>query len=156
MASISRRAMDEVRRHAADEYPNECCGVIVTGPGPTLHVLRIRNVQDELHAKDPHTYPRTARTAYVGHPADLRWALDMAEQPGAHLAAFYHSHPDHDAYFSAEDMAQATPFGDPSYPDALQVVVSVYGGRVKVIKAFAWSPEDEAYLETTLDEDENP
>lgn len=146
--------MDEVRRHAVDEYPDECCGVIVTGPASMLHVLRVRNVQDELHEKDPATYPRTARTAYVGHPADLRSALELAEQPGASLAAFYHSHPDHDAYFSAEDTAQATPFGEPSYPDALQVVVSVYDGRVNAIKAFAWSPADESYVETPLEEED--
>lgn len=153
MTRISRHAMDEVRKHSAEEYPDECCGVIVSTAGGAAHVVRVRNVQDDMHANDPGAYPRTARTAYVGHPADLRVALDIADQPGSSLAAFYHSHPDHDSYFSAEDTAQATPFGEPSYPDALQLVVSVYDRRIHEIKAFSWSPDAGAYVETPLEED---
>jgi proteasome lid subunit RPN8/RPN11 len=66
--------------------------------------------------------------------------------------AFYHSHPDHDSYFSAEDTAQATPFGEPSYPDALQLVAAVREGRTKLTKAFAWSPEASAYVEVPFEE----
>ena len=51
-----------------------------------------------------------------------------------------------------EDTAQATPFGEPSYPDALQVVVSVYDREVRDIKAFAWSAEASAYVETSFEE----
>ncbi|MFN2425152.1 MAG: Mov34/MPN/PAD-1 family protein [Candidatus Binatia bacterium] len=149
--TISRRAMDEVRRHSEEEYPHECCGVIVA-TGDDARVIRVRNVQDEMHASDPLTYPRTARTAYVGHPADLREALDLADRPGGSLVAFYHSHPDHDSYFSAEDTEQATPFGEPSYPDALQLVVSVYDRRIHEIKAFSWSADAGAYVETPLEE----
>lgn len=152
MTTISRHAMHEVRRHCREDYPDECCGVIVSTAEGELRVVPVRNIQDEMHASDPITYPRTARTAYLGHPADLRAALDLADQPGASLLAFYHSHPDHDSYFSAEDTAQATPFGEPSYPDALQIVVSVYGRRIHQVKAFSWSSEDGAYVETTLEE----
>lgn len=145
--------MEEVRRHAVEEYPDECCGVIVRTSDGGTRVVQVRNIQDEMHAKDPVAYPRTARIAYCGHPADLRAALDLADEPGCALLAFYHSHPDHDAYFSAEDMEQATPFGEPSYPDALQLVVSVYGRRVHDIKAFAWSPDAGAYVESAFQED---
>jgi proteasome lid subunit RPN8/RPN11 len=69
------------------------------------------------------------------------------------LAAFYHSHPDHDAYFSAEDIAQATPFGEPSYPEALQIVLSVYGQEVRSVRAFAWSPAASSYVEVGLESD---
>ena len=153
---LHRKAMDEVRRHALEEYPDECCGVIVTLACGGQKALRVRNIQDEMHAKDPERYPRTARTAYAGHPSDLRAALEAADEPGCTLAAFYHSHPDHDAYFSAEDTAQATPFGEPSWPDALQVVVSVREGRVGAIKAFGWSPPQECFVEVPLEEIEAP
>ena len=144
--------MDEVRRHSGEEYPDECCGVIISTADGDVRVVRVRNVQDVMHAEDPRNYPRTARTAYVGHPADLRAALDLADRPGGALVAFYHSHPDHDSYFSAEDTAQATPFGEPSYPEALQIVVSVYDRRIHAIKAFSWSPDAGAYVETPLEE----
>jgi len=145
--------MDEVRRHSVEAFPDECCGVIVAGADGAQRAIRIRNIQDEMHAKDPLAYPRTARIAYAGHPADLREALDAAEAPGCALVAFYHSHPDHDAYFSEEDTAQATPFGEPSYPEALQIVVSVYDRVVRTIKAFAWSDGEAAYVEAAFEEE---
>ena len=136
--------------HAVGEYPNECCGLLLRDPAGAVEVVRVRNVQDEMHARDPARYPRTARTAYAGHPADLKNALERAERPGFALLGFYHSHPDHAAYFSEEDVAQATPFGEPSYPDAVQIVLSIYGREVKDVKAFAWSSERSAYLETPV------
>jgi [CysO sulfur-carrier protein]-S-L-cysteine hydrolase len=149
---IPRIVLDEVHAHCEEAYPDECCGVIVSLAGGATRAMRIRNIQDEMHQKDPAAYPRTARTAYTGHPQDLRVALEAADEPGCALVAFYHSHPDHDAYFSAEDTAQATPFGEPSYPDALQIVFSVRERRVKNAKAFAWSAADDAYVETALEE----
>jgi len=152
MATLSRSAMDEIRSHCLEEFPDECCGVLVAERGGRQRVMRVRNIQNEMHAKDPQRYPRTARIAYAGHPGDLRVALEAADTDGSSLVAFYHSHPDHDAYFSAEDTAQATPLGEPSYPDAVQIVVSVYGAEVRAIKAFAWSEVQRAYVETTFEE----
>ncbi len=138
--------LNEIRAHALESYPNECCGAVVeTGDG-TQRVIRMRNVQDDMHARDPARYPRTARTAYVPHSSDLKTVYDLVDRGGERLAALYHSHPDHDAYFSGEDLAQATPFGEPSYPDALQIVVSVYGQEVRAMRAFAWSPAVSNYL----------
>jgi proteasome lid subunit RPN8/RPN11 len=143
--------MDHVRIHCEEAYPDECCGVIVALADGSTKAMRIRNIQNQMHAESPEVYPRTARTAYTGHPQDLRAALEAGDEPGARLLAFYHSHPDHDAYFSAEDTAQATPFGEPSYPDALQIVVSVRHRVSEVAKAFAWSPAENAYLEVPLE-----
>ena len=47
-------------------------------------------------------------------------------------------------------MRQATPFGEPSYPEALQIVLSVYDREVRDVKAFAWSPDLETYVEEAL------
>lgn len=141
---------DRLVEHAVGEYPNECCGVLIRDPSGSVEVARIRNIQDEMHARDPDRYPRTARTAYAGHPLDLKEALERAERPGSSLVAFYHSHPDHASYFSDEDVAQATPFGEPSYPDAVQIVLSVYDREVRDVKGFAWDAERAGYVETTV------
>jgi hypothetical protein len=47
-------------------------------------------------------------------------------------------------------VAQATPFGEPSYPEAIQIVVSVYERQVKDVKAFRWSESALAYVEADL------
>ncbi len=147
---LASAVWDRLVEHAVAEYPNECCGILIRDPAGAVEVARIRNIQDEMHARDPARYPRTARTAYAGHPADLKEALERAEQPGFALLGFYHSHPDHAAYFSEEDVAQATPFGEPSYPDAAQIVVSIFAREVREARAFTWRDERSAYVETDL------
>jgi proteasome lid subunit RPN8/RPN11 len=143
---IQAEALAEMKRHAGDEYPRECCGVVVGRRGSRQSVLRMRNIQDQLHASAPAVYTRTARTAYAIGFEDQQRIEALHDDPGAPLVAIYHSHPDHRAYFSAEDRAQATPFGEPSYPEALQVVLSVIGGEVRDVRAFRWSPLYERYV----------
>ncbi len=148
---LSPSAVSRIHEHAVAEYPSECCGLIVEEAGGVQRVLRLSNVQDRMHAEDPERFPRTARTAYYPDSRELIEALRQAQRPGARLLAFYHSHPDHDAYFSDEDVAQATPLGEPSYPEAAQIVVSVYDGSVRDTRAYAWSDSEAAYVEIELE-----
>lgn len=118
--------------------------------GTTDHVHRLQNIQNQLHALDPQTYPRTALIAYAMNPKELEAVIDAAHEHGAKLKAFYHSHPNHDAYFSEEDKAFASPFGEPTFPGAAQIVVSIYDRVVKGICAFAWSEEEKDFIEVPL------
>ena len=143
--SLEPGALAAMKKHAGSTYPDECCGVVLAPDEGAMEVVPIRNVQDEMHRVDPDSYPRTARTAYVGDAGELRLALEKADRPRWRLVAFYHSHPDHEAYFSEEDVAQATPFGEPSYPEALQVVIPVDAGRPGREAVFAWSASEGSY-----------
>ena len=67
------------------------------------------------------------------------------------IRAIYHSHPQHAAYFSAEDKKQATVWDEPSYPDATQIVVSVIDGEVRDTKAFRWQEATRDFVEVPLD-----
>ena len=107
-------------------------------------------LQNHLHALDPQTYPRTATTAYAMDYKELELILDNAKRNGAKLKAFYHSHPNHDAYFSAEDKAFASPFGEPTFPGAGQIVVSVYDHAIKGMRAFIWSDEQHDFIEVSV------
>ncbi|MFT4571591.1 MAG: proteasome lid subunit RPN8/RPN11 [Hyphomicrobiaceae bacterium] len=149
---LDREVLNAMSEHSLEEYPEECCGLLIGLPDGSVRVHRIRNIQNEMHATDPERYPRTAATAYAGHPGDLRIGLEAADERDHKLVAFYHSHPDHDAYFSEEDIAQATPFGEPNYPDAVQVVVSVYDRVVRVITGFAWSDASQTFVPEPVEE----
>ena len=92
-------------------------------------------------------YPRDGRTAYALDPLKLERQIDAAQAEGDGLVAIVHSHPDHPSYFSATDRAAAAPFGTPSWPDAAQIVVSVFAGEVRDLKAFGWDPEAEDWRE---------
>jgi proteasome lid subunit RPN8/RPN11 len=146
---LTAATWDEISRHSQDEFPEECCGVVLTD-GITDRAQRLRNIQNELHAKDPKTHPRTAAIAYNMDVRVLDSLLLEAGKLGYTLKAFYHSHPNHDAYFSQEDRDAATPFGEPTYPEAIQIVVSVYESVIKKILAFAWSDEQRDFVEVLI------
>ena len=144
---LSAQTIEDISHHARQTFPEECCGVIFSN-GATDRAQRLSNIQNKLHALDPLTYPRTAVIAYAMDPKELERA--MGEAAGAKLKAFYHSHPNHDAYFSDEDKAFACPFGEPNFPGAAQIVVSIYGGAVRRICAYAWSESANDFVEVAV------
>jgi [CysO sulfur-carrier protein]-S-L-cysteine hydrolase len=146
---LLQETCNEISRHSEESFPEECCGLVLC-IGTKEQVRRMDNIQNKLHALDPATYPRTAAIAYAMDPRELESVLDAALAAGAKLKAFYHSHPDHQAYFSAEDKAFATPFGEPTFPDAAQIVVSVIQRAVKTIKAFGWSDATKDFVELPI------
>lgn len=130
---------DTIRAQAVEEYPFESCGVILAREGER-RLLRCRNAQNELHARDPVRYPRDARTAYYIDPKDLLRIGDL-ERQGFDVAVIYHSHVDAGAYFSETDRRQAVVGGEPAYPGAVYVVTSVVRGVVDGMAAFRWDPD---------------
>ncbi len=133
-----------IRRHAEADYPSECCGVILARDAERV-LMRCRNLQDELHQGDPAKHPRDSRTAYYIDPKDLL-EIGRREAQGYRVAVIYHSHCDAGAYFSETDKRNALFGGEPAYPDALYVVVSVLSGRVAAPGAFQWNPEKRDFL----------
>ena len=135
---VTTSELEAIRRQAVEEYPEESCGVVLVRDAERRS-LRCRNVQNELHARDPQRNPRTARTAYHIDPQDLL-RIGRLEADGFGVAVIYHSHVDADAYFSETDRRQALMDDEPSYPGTTYLVTSVMAGRVKATAAFRWDP----------------
>src|ERR671936_912455 len=139
MALITPEELAAIERQAVAEYPNECCGVILTR-GAERRIIACRNVQDQMHARDPVTFPRTSLNAYYMDPLDALKLNRMVDE-GFAFAVIYHSHPNAGAYFSETDRGQALIKGEPAYPGAVYVVVSVVGRAVKALAAYRWNTE---------------
>ncbi len=137
---LRQSTLEDIDRHAAESYPNECCGAVLAEDRREI-VRRITNIQDRLHSEDPSKHPRDARTAYFMDPKELYSVLRETEERNRPLRVLYHSHPDHDAYFSAEDKARAMAWDEPAYPGTFYLVVSVVDGGVRDHLAVAWDPE---------------
>jgi proteasome lid subunit RPN8/RPN11 len=133
---VTPEESEQIRSQAVREYPAESCGVILTR-GDERRLMPCRNVQNELHARDPERHPRDARTAYYIDPADLL-KIGRLEGEGFSVAVIYHSHIDAGAYFSDTDRRNALLGDEPSYPTATYVVTSVMDGRVDAMAAFRW------------------
>jgi len=145
---FTRDEQAQIHAQAEAEYPHECCGILLIRRGnPADRLLvRCRNAQDEMHAKDPEKYPRTARTAYYIDHKDLLH-VGRREAQGYDVAVIYHSHIDVDAYFSPTDRQNALMTGEPPYPDAVYVVLSVLKGKVASSAAFAWDANTRDFVE---------
>lgn len=141
---LTEAAINRIYEHALNEYPDECCGII-TGNNTRQSVHRCRNIQNRMHAEDPAQYPRDARTAYLIDRREFDRIVSSAKENGEGILVFYHSHTDHDAYFSEEDQAAQTVFGEPEFPDVLHLVVSVMGGVIQNLKCFRWDGERKTF-----------
>ena len=141
---LDRHIIEQIYKHALEEYPFECCGIITgTSDRQTVHLCR--NIQNTLHAEDPSRYPRDARIAYIIDRSDFDRIVSAAKEKGGNVLAFYHSHPEHEAYFSEEDHAAQTVFGEPEFPEVLHVVVSVINRTIRDMKCFKWDGSVKAF-----------
>ncbi|GBD98310.1 cysO-cysteine peptidase [bacterium BMS3Abin07] len=134
---LNKSVIKKIYEHALKEYPDECCGII-TGNSNVQTVHPCRNIQNMLHAEDPARYPRDARTAYFIERGEFDGIISSAKEKGEEIIAFYHSHTEHEAYFSEEDFAAQTVLGELEFPNALHVVLSVMNRKIHDIKPFMW------------------
>lgn len=112
MAAFSNQTLDElkehVRRHAAEAYPEECCGLIDQNfkPHRCTNVAQDKRTQFRINEFDSKRVTRSGR-----------------------IAGVYHSHVDQGAYVSISDRAGFTSEG-------LYLVASVSLGHVAEVQAW--------------------
>ena len=162
MLRVAREDFERICAQALAEYPHECCGLLVEkilGGVATAHACT--NVQQQRHEEDPGRYPRDASTAYLIDAGEQLRIAEAAEKAGSRVSGCYHSHIDCAAYFSAEDERRTWIFNsreagdDPDDPDAMYLVLSVYGEEVgsqrevQGYKCFAW--DGGRYAETGVE-----
>jgi adenylyltransferase/sulfurtransferase len=129
--------LDALYAHAEDGYPEEVCGLVFAGKGdgyPSPEAVRCENRQNALHAEDPQTFSRDARTAYNFGPRDLM-RLDKSLATSRPARIIYHSHVEVGAYFSDEDVRAAAPDGELLYP-CDYLVVDIKAKRALGCKLF--------------------
>ena len=146
---LRKATIDEIDHQALDSYPEESCGAVLVA-GDEEWVRPITNIQNRLHRESPVEHSRDARTAYFMEPKELLCVLRESEDRKRPIRVFYHSHPEHGAYFSEEDRARAIAWDEPAYPEAAYLVVSVYGREVKDRRAYAWDPAKRDFVEADL------
>jgi len=137
---LTQPKLNEIFAHAEEGYPDEACGIVIGKPGdPSTNIVRrCANLANQYQQDDPIRYPRDARTAYIMDPKDLLQIQSEADAKGLEFVLIYHSHPDHEAYFSETDRDLALFDGEPLWPQLHYLVVSVKNRKVSYFKAFRW------------------
>ena len=148
---ISQGALEIMEERCVADYPEETCGFVFATASGSFDVVPMENIQNRLHAEDPETWSRDARTAYYFDPGEMQRVLEERERLGQAFCSIYHSHPEHDAYFSETDSQAAAVFGEPNFPGVTYLVFSVREGRVVDRKGFDWSAESASFVEVPLE-----
>ncbi|MSR77076.1 MAG: M67 family peptidase [Candidatus Omnitrophica bacterium] len=147
--TIPQNLLFRIQQHAEQEYPQECCGLgLATNKNPDtlLEIIPCRNVQDELHRKDPQTYPRTSRAAYLIDPRELLLVHQRLRRDSLIICLIYHSHIDAPAAFSEEDRRQALWEGNPVYPNAAYLIFSIQAGKAFDSALFIWDSSRQDFI----------
>jgi cysteine synthase B len=130
---------DAISRHAAQAYPDECCGALIGSPGHVTSALPLSNVTDAER-----------RRRFLIGPDEYRQAEAHAVRAHAELLGFYHSHPDHPAEPSAFDLAHA-------WPNLSYVIVAVDRGAPRAVRSWRLRLDRSAFDEEHLrDHDDGP
>jgi len=101
---ISEKQLEEIGRHGARAYPNECCGALLGVADGDAKRVRA------LLALDNRRQGEAARTRFLVTADDHLWAEKEARAQGLDIVGWYHSHPDHPARPSEFDREHAWPW----------------------------------------------
>ncbi len=122
---LPARILAELRHHARDTLPDECCGLIIGDENDRYQrVVRCHNDMTQRHNEDGQAFPRDASSAFWMRETDYQKAVEAADQQGQRVTAVYHSHVSVRAYLSQEDLRYVEQELFP-FPDADQIVVGV-------------------------------
>lgn len=149
---VTDAIVDEIARHGEEVAPVEACGLVLGRPGvPELaRVVRMKNVQDKYHARDPAAFPRDGRDAFRLDELERMRVLEAAEAEGLVERILYHSHCEAGAYFSPEDRAMAVREGVELMPGVCHLVVAIRGGRRNDMAMYRWDGEKKAFREARI------
>jgi proteasome lid subunit RPN8/RPN11 len=132
MIELPASLLDQIRRHGAEAYPEECCGGLFGERRESaVRVCRAEPV--------PNRRPDRRGNRFSIAPEDYLGLERLAEEAGLSLVGIYHSHPDHPAAPSDYDREHAFPFFH-------YLIVAVEAGRPRDVTCWVLS-EDRGVFE---------
>ncbi len=123
MITITREIVEEMERHAKEEYPRECCGMLAGKEQTITRIFKTKNIAE-------------SEDLYELDPLEQVKAFEEIDRLSLKLLGVYHSHPDHPCYPSGLDRSQAF------YPDTLFFIVSLLDFDNPQLKAFRLNKGD--------------
>ncbi|MBA3438805.1 MAG: M67 family metallopeptidase [Pyrinomonadaceae bacterium] len=127
MIELSQQQLNEIRRHGEQDYPYECCGLLIgrfaeAGRKVVTETYSISNAREEA----------AKRNRFLIQPEELMRGEKYARERRLDVVGFYHSHPDHPAVPSQYDLEHA-------WPTYSYIIVSVRQGSASDL--FSWELE---------------
>lgn len=142
MIKIAQLCLDAVTRHAEEEYPRECCGLLIgriEDEGRTRVVVAtypVSNAWEETGAQ----HHRMLIT-----PQDYMRAEREFSKQNLGVVGNYHSHPDHPAIPSQFDLEHLAPWTTMSC-----IVVAVSKGRAGELRSWELAEDRSRFHEEEI------
>jgi len=132
---IKREALEAIRRHGEEAYPNECCGFLIgkveDGQNVVMELYRAENEWSTESRPDPATGKvESQRNRYLITPEQWRKADSFARNLSRGIIGYYHSHPDHPAVPSGFDLEHSC------WPGESYIIVSVARGKAEAVNSY--------------------
>ncbi|HKY29973.1 MAG TPA: M67 family metallopeptidase [Pyrinomonadaceae bacterium] len=141
MIELNRELIDQIGMHGEQEYPNECCGLLIgrfaDGTKTVIEVQPISNARETV----------AKHNRFLIRPEDLMRGERYARSKELDVIGFYHSHPDHPAIPSQYDLEHA-------WPVYSYIVLAVHGGRSQDMRSWELRPDRAAFEEEGIQKGE--
>lgn len=133
MIRIGQEFIIQIKKHAEEDYPYECCGIVLGkfGDGQTKlvnHLLPISNSREE----------EARHNRFLITSEDIMRSELYARKHKLDVLGFYHSHPDHPAVPSAFDLEHA-------WPSYSYLIVSVSKGKAEDLTSWELKNDRSAF-----------
>lgn len=128
---IRQEALDSIRAHGAEGYPEEICGIML-GPqndGIVTEIRRVRNLIGLPGSRWPELTIDRRKDRYEMDPLEQMRIHREADDAGLDVVGYYHSHPDHPAEASKTDASQSS-------AGYVYLIVAINGGDPEEANAF--------------------
>jgi proteasome lid subunit RPN8/RPN11 len=144
---LNRAQIGAIRQRAAQDYPDECCGVMLGKANGACkqvdEVVPLKNLRNDparaqqfLPVDDPAR--ETERNRFLIDPLDQLRVEKDARARRLEVLGYYHSHPDHPARPSTYDRQHA-------WPRYSYVIVSIERGIAKDLTSWVLAEEGRSF-----------
>jgi proteasome lid subunit RPN8/RPN11 len=132
MIVVESSPLERMKAHAADTFPDECCGFMygIEQADGSRNISQVKEVNNAQPGDKRRRFEITAKDYMQGE----KYALEN----NLSLLGIYHSHPNHPAVPSEHDRVAAQPYF--SY-----IIISVMQGRMDHIRS--WRLNEESHFE---------
>ena len=134
---LSKQVDEQIRQHGVDDFPFECCGVLLGKVTPDNRqvgrIKRLDNVHEDGHER-----------RFLIAPDQMFQLEKEARSNGDSIIGFYHSHPNHPAKPSEYDREWAWPWY--SY-----IILSVMEGEPSEMTSWTLDEDRQSYTAEVIE-----
>jgi proteasome lid subunit RPN8/RPN11 len=138
MILLDQTIIEDIRRHGEEEYPHECCGMLLG----TLQPDHVKKITERLPLSNAREDGARHNRFFIS-PLEFMKCERIALGKQLDILGIYHSHPDHPAAPSEYDREHALPFY--SY-----IIVSVLNAKAEDITSWILKDDRSSFFPESI------